>query len=163
MGEAAVDPRNCGRNTSSPLLGDEHFHQGADEKVFLTSHVMNPLSCSNPKSAQVELMKWKHSVRRLRALGCQLPDITILYRGMHSIFSTVFDRAETLLHTKWVNLQIELGLPRMITETIFTAVEQFADVELANLILFHRIGWLRITPLFYGRRLFDFSQKHVLN
>eukprot|EP00959_Pyramimonas_sp_CCMP1952_P390066 8174435-Pyramimonas_sp.AAC.1 len=47
---------------------------GADEKVFLTNSILNPNVCSQPRAAQVELLKWKENLRRSAALGCSPPD-----------------------------------------------------------------------------------------
>ena len=86
---------------------------GADEKVALQGIILNPHACSVAKSAQNELLKWKEAIRRSAELGCQSPDILLVYRAMESIFSPVFDKAEPLLQARWVNLRNELGLPHI--------------------------------------------------
>ena len=50
---------------------------GADEKVQLIASVLNPHVCSQPRAAQVELLKWKDSLRRSAELGCH-PSDTLL-------------------------------------------------------------------------------------
>ena len=47
------------------------------EKDTLLRKVLNPSVCTNPSSAQVELMRWRRDVRRLRDLGCFLPDLML--------------------------------------------------------------------------------------
>ena len=37
---------------------------GAEEKVHLINMVLNPSVCSQPRAAQVELLKWKENIRR---------------------------------------------------------------------------------------------------
>lgn len=61
-----------------------------EEKDTLHKCILNPHCCSNPKSAQVELIKWKEHVKRYHALGCASPDITMSYRAMESIFFCSF-------------------------------------------------------------------------
>ena len=88
---------------------------GADEKVHLINAILNPNVCSQPRSAQVELFKWKENLRRCAELGCHPPDLLLAYRAMESIFSAVSDKAEAQLHHRWVSLRNELGLPHLIT------------------------------------------------
>ena len=64
---------------------------GADEKVHLINAILNPIVCSMPRAAQVELIKWKENLRRSAELGCHSPDLLLAYRPMESIFSAVFD------------------------------------------------------------------------
>ena len=88
---------------------------GAEEKITLTNAIHNPLVCANPRSAQVELLKWKDNLLRSQQLGCPPPDLLFAYRAMESIFSAVFDKAEPQLNIRWVNLRNHLGLPHVIT------------------------------------------------
>ena len=53
---------------------------GADEKVHLISSVLNPHVCSQPRAAQVELLRWKENIRRCAELGIAPPE------AMESIF-----------------------------------------------------------------------------
>ena len=41
-----------------------------NDKDNLLKRVLNPNVCTNPQSAQIELMRWRMDARRLRALGC---------------------------------------------------------------------------------------------
>ena len=50
---------------------------GADEKVQLSNTILNPATCSNPRAAQVELIRWKEALRRSQQLGLAAPDILL--------------------------------------------------------------------------------------
>ena len=67
---------------------------GAEEKVQLTNSIMNPNACSQPRAAQVELLKWKENLRRSAELKCSPPDLILAQRALESIFSAVFEKAE---------------------------------------------------------------------
>ena len=82
-----------------------------NDKDNLLKKVLNPLVCSNPQSAQIELMRWRADVHRLRAFGCMPPDLTVSYRAMESSFGIVFDNAEPQLHMRWILLKLKLGPP----------------------------------------------------
>ena len=105
------------------------------EKDGLLRRVLNPNVCTNPAAAQIELMRWRADVRRLRSLDCLPPDLMMSYRAMESIFGMVFDRAEPQLHLRWVSLKNKLGLPHVITPEAFVEVSEFADAELSALVL----------------------------
>ena len=49
----------------------------ADEKVQLNGAIQNPHCCSQPRAAQLELLKWKENLEQLAELGCQPPDSLI--------------------------------------------------------------------------------------
>ena len=71
------------------------FARGSpNEKDGLLRKVLNPNVCTQPQAAQLELMRWRSDVLRLRALGCMPPDLTLSYRALESIFGVVFDQAE---------------------------------------------------------------------
>ena len=59
----------------------------------------------------------------------------LCYRGMESIFSAVFDKAEPMLHARWIALKNQLGLPYRVDGSAIEAVHAFADAELGALIL----------------------------
>ena len=106
-----------------------------DEKVQLINNILNPNVCTNPKAAQVELLRWKENIRRCAELGCYPPDLMLTYRAMESIFSAIFDKAEPQLHARWVNLRNDLGLPHVINVEAVERVSTFANTELAALVL----------------------------
>jgi hypothetical protein len=108
---------------------------GADEKVHLISSVLNPHVCSQPRAAQVELLRWKENIRRCAELGCSPPDLLLAYRAMESIFSAVFDKSEPQLNLRWVSLRNHLGLPHLITPQTIEQVADFAEAELGALAL----------------------------
>ena len=87
---------------------------GAEEKIQLSSNITNPKCCSQPRAAQLELLRWKESLRRSAELGIAPPDTLLAYRAMESIFSAVFDKAEPQLHARWVPLRNQLGLPHVV-------------------------------------------------
>ena len=111
-----------------------------NDKDNLLKKVLNPNVCTNPQSAQIELMRWRTDVRRLRALGCMPPDLMVAYRALESIFGNVFDKAEPQLHMRWIMLNNRVGLPHVVTPTAFKEVSDFADKELSALNL---LGALR--------------------
>ena len=86
-----------------------------NDKDALLKRVLNPNVCTNPQSAQLELMRWRTDVDRLQKLGCMPPDIMISYRALESIFVNVFDKAEPQLNLRWNQLKNSLGLPLVIT------------------------------------------------
>ena len=86
---------------------------------------------SNPRSAPVELIKWKEAIRRLAELNKAPPDLMLTYRAMESIFSVVFDKAEPQLHARWISLKNELGLPHDISQQ---AVEKVAAIRVRILV-----------------------------
>ena len=59
---------------------------GAEDKINLQNAILNPNACSQPRAAQVEVLKWKESLRRLMQLGCHPPDLLLAYRAVESIF-----------------------------------------------------------------------------
>eukprot|EP00959_Pyramimonas_sp_CCMP1952_P355011 7436664-Pyramimonas_sp.AAC.1 len=120
---------------------------GADEKVHLINSVLNPSVCSQPRAAQVELLKWKENLRRCAELGCYPPDLLLAYRAMESIFCAVFDKAEPQLHHRWVNLRNQLGLPHVITLQAIEHVAAFAEAELGALVLHGGVGLNTGLPL----------------
>ena len=46
-----------------------------DEKIAINHNIQNPSVCSNPKSAQAELIRWKENIRRAAELGLAPPDL----------------------------------------------------------------------------------------
>ena len=82
-----------------------------NEKGSLLRKVLNPNVCTQPHSAQLELMRWRSDVLRLKALGCMPPDLTLSYKALESIFGVVFDNAEPQLHMRWIQLKNQFGLP----------------------------------------------------
>ena len=46
---------------------------GVEEQLALIQSVENPKNCANPKTAQIEMLRWKERVRRMIVLG--LPPI----------------------------------------------------------------------------------------
>ena len=120
---------------------------GADEKVQLINSVRNPNVCSQPRAAQVELLRWKENLRRCAQLGCYPPDVVCAYQAMESIFSSVFDKAEPLLHSRWVNLRNSLGLPHVINVQAIEQVSKFAEAELGALVLHGGAGLNTGLPL----------------
>ena len=113
------------------------------EKDSLLRKVLNPNVCTNAASAQIELMRWRTEVQRLKALGCMPPDLTMSYRALESIFGAVFDKAEPQLHMRWISLKNRLGLPHIITPAAFKEVSEFADAELSALVL---LGGTSLNP-----------------
>ena len=120
---------------------------GADEKVQLTAAVLNPNVCSQPRAAQVELLKWKENLRRCAELRCHPPDLLLAYRAMESIFSAVFDKAEPLLNQRWVTLRNNLGVPHNINLHTIESVSRFAEAELGALVLHGGTGLNTGLPL----------------
>ncbi len=108
---------------------------GADEKVQINSNILNPNVCSQPKAAQVELIKWEESLKRNQELGCAPPDSLLAYRAMESIFSAVFEKADALLIMRWNQLRNDLGLPYTVTSSTIDRVAAFAKAELGGMIL----------------------------
>ena len=53
-----------------------------EEKVQLNNSVLNPHVCSQPRAAQIELLKWKENIRRCAELGSSPPDLMLAYRAM---------------------------------------------------------------------------------
>eukprot|EP00973_Karenia_brevis_P070527 9802596-Karenia_brevis.AAC.1 len=105
------------------------------EKDSLLRRVLNPSVCTQPSSAQIELMRWRADVKRLSTLGCLPPDLMMSYRALESIFGEVFDRAEPQLNLRWNQLKNKLGLPHIISPEAFREVSAFADAELSALVL----------------------------
>lgn len=105
------------------------------EKDNLLKRVLNPPVCTHASSAQIELMRWSADVRRLIALGCLPPDLSMSYRALESIFSVVFDKNEPQLHLRWIQPKNRLGLPHIISPEAFREVSEFADAELSALVL----------------------------
>ena len=85
-----------------------------EEQVAINANILNPHVCSNPRAAQVELMKWKENIRRLAELNISPPAVLLTYRAMESIFSLVFDKSEPQLHARWIWLKNQLGLPHHV-------------------------------------------------
>ena len=108
---------------------------GADEQIALNENILNPHVCTNPRSAQAELIRWKENVKRLAELGISPPAILLSFRAMTSIFSTVFEKAEPQLHARWIALNNQLGLPHRVTFNSLTVVAAFAEAELGALAL----------------------------
>ena len=100
------------------------------EKDSLLREVLNPNVCTNPQSAQIELMRWRTDVQRLSALVCMPPDFMISYRALESIFGTVFDNAEPQLNMRWIQLKNRLGLLHLVIPEALKEVSEFADAEL---------------------------------
>ena len=104
-----------------------------NEKDRLLRKVLNPNVCTQPQSAQLELMRWRPDVLRLKALGCMPLDLTLSYRALESIIGVVFDQAEPQLHMRWIQLKNNLGLPHIITQTAFQQISEFADANSQHL------------------------------
>ena len=128
-----------------------------DEKDGLLRKVLNPNVCTQPQSAQLELMRWRSDVLRLKALGCMPPDLALSYRALESIFGVVFDKAEPQLHMRWIQLKNKLGLLHIITQTAFQQISEFADAELSALAL------MGGTSLNLGLRLTENQKKRLLD
>ena len=73
--------------------------------------------------------------RRCIRLGMQPPDVTLLYTAYTSISSGVLAQADEGLRPRWINLQNQWDLPRVITWPAFRAVGQFIEGELGHLAL----------------------------
>ena len=95
---------------------------GPEEQPALIQQVRNPKCCANSKTAQIELLRWKESVRRMIEL--RLPPLPLLesYGALESIFSAVFEKADQQLNLRWVSLKNELGLPHHIALTTLMRV-----------------------------------------
>jgi len=106
----------------------------AEEKIAVNASVLNPHACSNPKSAQIELLRWKGNVRRLAELHMSPPDVMLAYRAMESIFSAVFEKPEPQLHARWIGLKNQLGLPHRIDQNAISTVHDFAMCELSAMV-----------------------------
>ena len=107
----------------------------AEEHVTIESNIRNPHVCTQPRAAQVELMRWKENVRRLAELNISPPSLLLTYRAMESIFSIVFDKAEPQLNARWIGLKNQLGLPHHVDKQAIEKVAAFADAELGALVL----------------------------
>ena len=83
------------------------------------------------------------------------------YRAMESIFSVIFDKAEPQLHLLWIQLKNQLGLPHIVTPQAFRIVSEFADSELAALVLTGGTSQNPGLPLTENqkKRLQDFNDK----
>ena len=123
-----------------------------EEKVQLLANVLNPNVCSQPRAAQVELLRWKETVRRLAELGCHPPDMLLTYRAMESIFSAVFDKSEPLLNARWISLRNGLGLPHKVEYDTIVKVAHFASSELGALVLHGGTGLNTGLPLTDNQR-----------
>ena len=127
-----------------------------NEKDCLLRRVFNPNVCTQPQAAQLELMRWRTDVLRLKALGCMPVDLTLSYRALESIFGVVFDKAEPQLHLRWIQLKNRLGLLHTITQTAFKEISEFADAELLALVL---TGGTSLNP---GLPLMENQKKRLL-
>ena len=67
--------------------------------------------------------------------------------GQLSPFSAVFDKAEPLLHQRWVSLRNGLGVPHNITIQTIESVVAFAEAELGALVLHGGAGLNTGLPL----------------
>ena len=108
---------------------------GIEEQLALIQCVRNPKCCYNARPAQLELMRWKESIRRM--IDLELPPIPLFeaYMALSSIFSGVFEKADQQLNLRWVQLQNDLGLPHQISGMTLTKVSAFAEQELGALAL----------------------------
>ena len=75
------------------------------------------------------------------------PDMMLAYQAMESIFSAVFDKAEPLLHARWVKLRNDHSLPYHVGPTTIHEVGIWADAELAALALHGGTGLNTGLPL----------------
>ena len=92
-------------------------------------------------------MRWKADARRTDALGIFPPDLMMSYRAMVSIFENVFDKAEPQLNLRWNMLKNQLGVPHRIDQRALIAISNFADAELAALVLLGGAGHNTGLPL----------------
>ena len=107
---------------------------GADEKATIDRLIRNPQVCSQPKAAHLELMRWEENLKRNRELGCAPPDVAVAYAAMESMFANVFDKADTLLNHRWIQLRVVLGLPYKVDFDKVKQVASFAHTELSALV-----------------------------
>ena len=115
MGQPEDETGSGGRITCPIVYLMKTFSPGgAEEKIHLTNAILNPVVCANPRAAHLELIRWKDNLRRSEELGCSPPDLTLAYRAMESIFSGVYDKAESQLNHRWISLRNILGLPHVI-------------------------------------------------
>ena len=70
------------------------------------------------------------SIRRCSELGHQMPDLTLTYRAMESIYSVIFDKAEPQLSRCWLTLNNALGLPHIITADAMAAHHPFVGIDI---------------------------------
>jgi len=56
----------------------------AEEQVAIETNIRNPHVCTQPRAAQIELMRWKENVRRLAELNIAPPPLLITYRALES-------------------------------------------------------------------------------
>ena len=106
-----------------------------EEKAEVNRRLNNPQPCSKAQSALNEILRWKNAHRRCLRLGMQPPDVTLLYTAYTSISSGVLAQADEGLRHRWINLQNQWDLPRVITWPAFRAVGQFIEGELGHLAL----------------------------
>ena len=65
---------------------------------------------------------------------CSASHVILLPRD-ESIFSAVFDKAEPMLHARWIPLKNQLGFAYRVDVSAIETVAAFADAELGALIL----------------------------
>jgi hypothetical protein len=106
-----------------------------EEKINLLESVNNPNVCSFAPAAQKELLKWKENLNRCVELNIQPSDPLLLYRAMESIFSHVFDRADSTLNFRWLQLRSDLGLPTNINFEVISRVCEWTEAELGTLVV----------------------------
>ena len=53
----------------------------ADEQIAVNANILNPHCCSQPRAAQLELLKWKENVRRLAERQISTRLVTLLPRN----------------------------------------------------------------------------------
>jgi len=93
---------------------------GANEQMALLQGLENPKCCANVKAAQIDLIRWRESIRRMMELKLPSPPIIRTYVATESIFSGVFEKADPQLNLRWVSLKNQLGLPHHKNPTIIT-------------------------------------------
>ena len=102
---------------------------GADENVYLNAAILNPHCCSQPRAAQVELLRRKENIKRTAEPQCHPAPPLLSYRAMESIFAAVFDKVVPMLNARWINLENEVGLPRHVKYGTLEKVAVFANAE----------------------------------
>lgn len=112
-----------------------HAPGSAAEKKTLNQRITNPPVCSKPQSALNTPTRWKQDFKRLEDLGAAVPDINLLHPALESIWGEIFDKAEAMLHYRWIQLKLSLDIPRCMTGDKLMNVSRFAEAALQNLAI----------------------------
>ena len=105
----------------------------AVDKQNLLAQIQSTTAAATPLAAVQGLRRWTVACTRAQELGLDLPDVSVRYNSVRRIILTTLE-SDTSLLLRFQLLELQQGLPHVVTESGLKQLLTFAEAEPENLL-----------------------------